>query len=258
MGTRGFVGLVVNGVEHITYNGMSSGPDWLGRNTLEEIRDLVSTHSPAHLRDLASRLRWPGPIDDDLAIQFNMPQQAGETVRQVMSTNPAFAAHVNEHLAGGFGPRDKTLDDNDESAWRWWLDFQCLTDMLNLGLYEPNPNFPIYSSHCEWGYLIDLDATDQGVDAAPGAFEVYRGFQYALPTAGRWAGLPTETDLDREYQWMVEFCAREGREPWETRASLSNRAKAVELIGRWPLTDLPTLDEFDSWAAIQTAHDDAA
>lgn len=78
--------------------------------------------------------------------------------------------------------------------------------MLEAGIILDASEFPLDSLFCEWAYIVDFDAD---------RFEVYEGFQKDLPTAGRWAGKPTERS---EY-------------------------KAVQLVGSWPLDNLPTDEE---------------
>lgn len=234
MGTRGFVGVVVDGVEHITYNGMSSSPDWLGRAVLEDARTLTETHSPARLRDLAARLMCPIPgHDDEIA--------TAPSIREVMATRPGFAAHVAECTAAGLSPRDATLDSNDAEAWRWWLDFESLADMLDRGVYEANPYFPLDSGFCEWGYLLDLDR-DNGRDRPPGVLEVYRGFQTQRPVAGRWANRPTPAEEVDDHRAHVAWCVEHDRTPW---LPMIAPYKACAPVAVWALDSLPGAESMD-------------
>ncbi len=79
--------------------------------------------------------------------------------------------------------------------------------MLDAGLTWDGSDFPSDSLFCEWGYLIDLGAA---------TFEVYRGFQRAPHTAGRYAERPR---------------VRDGYHP-------------VALVASWSFADLPDGDTF--------------
>lgn len=79
--------------------------------------------------------------------------------------------------------------------------------MLDAGAIEDASSFPTDSLFAEWGYVVDLDAR---------ALEVYVGFQRAPHGEGRFAS-PTPNDDDYY---------------------------PVRLLKSWPLTELPTADEF--------------
>lgn len=72
-------------------------------------------------------------------------------------------------------------------------------------------NFYADSLFCEWGYVIDLDAE---------TFEAYKGFQREPHTEGRFA---------------AEFESAEHR---------TSQYYPIKLIKSWPLSDLPTDEEF--------------
>lgn len=243
MGTRGFIGVIVDGNEHIWYHSNSSYPDYAGVETLATVRKLVETLSVSQLRDKAASLSYPGDVDADDSRTFNLPVRTGVTVREAMATSPGFAAQVRGYVeAGRFGPHsDSTLDASDAETWRWWIDGDDSLDArLADGFYIPNPNFPLDSDYCEWGYLLDLDR-DNGRDRPPGVLEVYKGFfSPERPEAGRWAGRPTIAE-DAEAQAEHEaWCAQMGREPWLDMATCG---KAVAPVAVWALDSLPEDDE---------------
>lgn len=232
MGTRGFVGIVVNGTEHVTYNSMDSGPHWLGREVLADTGELLEAHSPLALRDLADRLWCPNP-DNDFS--------GAPSIREAMATRPGFAAHVTAQTARGYAPRGKSLDDRDEDTWRFWTEFQGLAEMVSLGVYEANPHFPLYSGYCEWGYLLDLDR-DNGPDRPPGVLEVYRGFQSIRPAAGRWAHRPTPAEEAADHDEHVAWCQERGMAPWLEREA---PFKACAPVAVWALDSLPEQSAMD-------------
>jgi hypothetical protein len=78
--------------------------------------------------------------------------------------------------------------------------------ILDAGVIEDGSDFPADSLFAEYGYMVDLDA---------GAFEAYIGFQQGTHDKGR-------------------FAKREGREGYAP----------VALAASWPLTELPTDEEF--------------
>jgi hypothetical protein len=119
-------------------------------------------------------------------------------------------------------------------------DWYCLTrgmqgdlgETLNSGYMLDGSDFPLDSLFCEWAYIVDLDQN---------VFEVYKGFQENLPTKGRWAGRPTAEEDAANFKAHIEYAKKQGREPWQEETS---KYKAVELIASWPLTALPSDDQF--------------
>jgi hypothetical protein len=149
MGTRGFVGVVVDGTEKIAYNHCDSYPDGLGLDVLQWLRK-------AHLggaRRLAAQLRVverdSEPTDEDIE---------------------RLAPYTNTGVGG----------QKDRPDW-----YQLLREsqgnpgaMLDAGVIEDASGFPLDSLFAEWGYLVDFDAQ---------TFEAYRGFQHSPHSAGRFA-----------------------------------------------------------------------
>lgn len=160
MGTGGFVGFVVDGVEKITFTSGDSFPSSGGLSVLDWLS--------AHLEDLAS------PV----------PEQA-RALRLVPSSfdpdDPADLDTVRRALRGG--PFADFADESVEEV----LEFAALDlgTLLRGGIAYDGSESPLDSLFCEWGYLVDLDGK---------AFEVYRGFQTSPPAEGRFAGRPPVRD----------------------------------------------------------------
>lgn len=185
MGTRGFVGFVVDGVEKIFVHGSDSNPSEAGVNVLEWMtrnQDDIVLPVRGGLPDRVRALRliddWRDPSPADLAPVRRALMDAGWT-------------EVGKY------PADELL------VYASW----DLDTLLGGGLLLNGADAPMDSLYAEWGYLIDLDA---------GRFEVYRGFQPAPHTAGRFAH----------------------------RSPVRDDYYPVALVASWPLTDLPDQASF--------------
>lgn len=86
-----------------------------------------------------------------------------------------------------------------------------LEAILDAGVVVDDSDFPLNSLYCEYGYLADLDAQ---------VLEVYHGFQCQPHDRGRFAG----------------------REPVSYESA--GTYYPVALAASWPLSDLPSDDEF--------------
>lgn len=155
MGTRGFVGFVVDGTEKIAYNHWDSYPSGLGADVLEWLNDSRSALESGSLADLARRLRVVDP-------------QSTPTAEDI--------EHLRQFANLGVG--EQTLDD-------WYVLLRNTQGkpalMLEAGAIEDAAHFPLDSLMAEWGYVVDFDA---------GSFEVYRGFQISPHDEGRFAARP--------------------------------------------------------------------
>jgi hypothetical protein len=148
MGTRGFVGFVVDGTEKITYNHFDSYPEGLGVDVLAFL-----TANVADADKIAEDARRLRPVDEN-----SKPTKA-ERLR--------FAKFTDSGVSGG--------DDWYAILRRTQGD---LAAILEAGVYGDAKDFPLDSLFAEWGYLVNLDDRK---------LEVYRGFQDAPHDKGRYA-----------------------------------------------------------------------
>lgn len=150
MGTRGFVGVVVDKRELIAYNHSDSYPDYLGVNTLGWLRGIDSFDAvAADARKVRVVSNAVPPTADDIA---------------------ALTTVTNMNVGQRGGPPE-------------W--YQLLREtqgrlgaMIDVGYMEDASQFPYNSLSAEWGYIADLDAR---------TFEVYAGFQREAHADGRFA-----------------------------------------------------------------------
>lgn len=153
MGTRGFVGFVIDGVEKITYNHFDSYPDGLGKNVLDWIRDV---YHDGVLDEVIRRAR-------ELRVVSENSEPTDEDIE-----------HLGIYLNMGVG------EHRERPNW-----YQLLREtqgdlaaVLNAGVMIDSSDFPLDSLFAEWGYLVDFDNS---------TFEVYEGFQRNQHHHGRFA-----------------------------------------------------------------------
>lgn len=148
MGTRGFVGFVVDGTEKIAYNHCDSYPDGLGSDVLGWLRK----EHHGHIKRKAAELRV---VDE--------------------SSTPT--ADDIERLAPYANTRVGTQKTDD-----WYVLLRETQGnpaaVLDAGVMLDGGEFPRDSLFAEYGYLVNLD--DQ-------TFEAYRGFQRERHDKGRFA-----------------------------------------------------------------------
>lgn len=149
MGTRGSYGVRVNGVDKLTYMHMDSYPSYLGVNLVTQIRQMLDAHGPDWLIGKAESLK--------LVPEDGAPDP--EVVKNHAKLHPLI------------GNRDDWY-----SVLRGYQG--KLDEQLGLGLMTDAGGFVQDSLFCEWAYVLDLDTM---------TFEVYRGFQKAKHSAGRYA-----------------------------------------------------------------------
>lgn len=182
MSTRGFLGFVAGGTEKITYNHADSYPDGIGLTALRWLRTAVMDEDVLTRRVMALRLVQEG----DAA-----PESEVERLRRYADEN-----------VGSRSSRD------------WYILLRETQGdpegILAAGVAIDNADWPCDSLFCEWGYLIDCDAH---------ALEVYRGFQDAPHSHGRFAHRPR-------------------------RHHAVDRYWPVALRVTWPFSSLPSDDEF--------------
>jgi hypothetical protein len=148
MGTRGFIGFVVDGTEKIAYNHFDSYPSGLGVEVLGWLRK-------AHIggaRRLAGELRVVDP-------------STAPTAEDVEKLRPYANTNVGT----------QTLDD-------WYVLLRETQGnpaaTLDAGFMLDGSDFPLDSVFAEYGYVVDFDAN---------TFEAYRGFQKEPHDKGRFA-----------------------------------------------------------------------
>lgn len=156
MGTRGFLGFVIDGQEKIAYNHSDSYPEALGVNTLTWLRNVVNVDLGTEVaRETARALRVvtqdQTPTDEDIE-------------RLKPFTNLGVGEQTTVHW---YNLLRETQ--GDPAA------------ILRAGYIEDAHEFPTDSLFAEWGYVVDLDAE---------TFEVYQGFQKERHDKGRFADRP--------------------------------------------------------------------
>lgn len=206
MGTRGAFGVIIGEKEKIGYNQYDSYPGGKGVQNLRWLRGVVQEEYIDSVKALA-----------DACVVVS--DEKVPTAKDVRRLKPFTDLSVSE-----------------QSTKDWY----CLTrgthgdiaQMLRCGYILDSAEFPLDSLFCEWAYILDLDLE---------VFEVYAGFRKELPAKGRWAGRPTaDEDLENFKEHLVS-CHRKDLDPWKPEVS---EYKAVELIRSYPLSDLPTDEEF--------------
>jgi hypothetical protein len=125
MGTRGFLGFVVDGDAKITYNHYDSYPSGLGINVLAWARQIDVSKVREQVRALRLVSESAAPSAEE-AIQY--------------------ALHT-----------DSRVSDGDD----WYATLRHLQGdpqgYLDAGVMPDASDFPTNSLFCEWGYLVDLD-----------------------------------------------------------------------------------------------------
>lgn len=155
IGTRGLIGVIVDGVAKTSYNHFDSYPEALGVSTVVPLR--LYAEGGGSWQDLS-----------DLSRAVRMIDERGPAPTDV--DKEKLAEFLDTRVAGG-------------SADDWY----CLTrnlqgkllQMLSVGYMVDAEDFALDSLFCEWGYVIDFDK---------GAFQVYKGFQHAPHNEGFWGG----------------------------------------------------------------------
>jgi len=159
MGTRGFIGFVIDGEEKITYNHFDSYPNGLGMEVLTWFRDILqsSVSYKSYIRNLKM-------VDG----------KSEPTEAQIKELRPYADLNVSQQsLKDWYCLLRRTQGDPGA--------------ILAAGYAIDSSDFPMDSLMCEWGYIIDTDTE---------TFEVYEGFQKEPHNRGRFAHRPP-VDLER-------------------------------------------------------------
>lgn len=164
MGTRGFVGFVIDGTEKIFVSHTDSYPSATGSlvlSWLTDNRDAVLRPEPGGVPDQLRALRLLDPSTE--------PTEADiERIRQLLDGHPRYDCY------------QEFIEDAGSEELLEFVTYDLET-LLRAGIAWDGSEFPADSTFCEWGYLIDVDTA---------TFEVYRGFQHAPHHAGRFADRP--------------------------------------------------------------------
>jgi hypothetical protein len=164
VGTRGFVGFVIDGTVKIAYNHWDSYPSGLGTYVLGFLR---KTRDSAVVQDGKPR-----------AEAFDEIAGLARALRPVPEGKPT--AEDIERLRPW---TDLAVSSRSTDEWYCLLrgtqgDAEAI---LRCGLYEDAAGFPADSLFAEWGYLIDFDAS---------VFEAYEGLRHDAHEKGRFASVP--------------------------------------------------------------------
>ena len=156
MGTRGVVGVVVDGKEKLSYNHFDSYPSCLGQ---ELVDFLLEVERKGQRQELKTRF--------------------GEAVLVDENHKPTPADKERYAPTADLSVSRQSLDD-----WYCLLrDSQGVNGMRGvlagtLGHVMESNNFPLDSLFCEWAYVVDLDKN---------VLEIYKGFQKKKHNVGRFA-----------------------------------------------------------------------
>lgn len=155
IGTRGVIGVIVDGIAKVTYNHFDSYPDGLGVATLVPLR--LRAEGGGEWQELVDKAREMRLIDE---------------------SGPAPTPEDIIALAKYLDLRVGEQSPQDWYALMRGMQGKLLTN-LETGYMLDAADFPLDSLFCEWGYVLNLDAM---------TFEVYEGFQHHPHNEGFWAG----------------------------------------------------------------------
>ena len=183
MGTRGAIVFVSGGVEKTVYNHWDSYPSSLGVKMVEWLR-----HAGQDLPTLRRR------VDALRMVSPDMDPTAEDRERLSRYADP----DVNRG-EGWYSLLRHTQGDPEA--------------ILEAGVAEDVASFPLDSLFCEWTYVVDLDNEN---------FEVYKGFQDAGPTKGRWS---TVSAPNEDGYWPVSQITS-----WSIAEELSSNISAAGVM----------------------------
>jgi hypothetical protein len=167
MGTRGIVGVCVDGIDKMAYNHFDSYPECLGVSMLGQCRKLVKR-----------------------AGGLATAQDAARAIRLVNDTTPVTAEDVKKYAIV------TDLEVGNQSPYDWYCLLRGaqgnLLAYLDGGIMLDAATFILDSLFCEWGYIVNLDTEK---------LEVYKGFQRQPHDKGRFTRrkLPNGDASDRLY-----------------------------------------------------------
>lgn len=155
MGTRGILGIRIDGIDKLAYNHFDSYPESLGEKTVSDIQRLLVSPGIEALREQARALR---------VVDKNSKPSAADVELLAPYTD---------------------LGVSRQSTQDWY----CLTrelqgdlaKTLQTGVLIDSADFIADSLFCEYAYVVNFDEN---------VFECYRGFQTEKHSQGRYADLP--------------------------------------------------------------------
>jgi hypothetical protein len=151
MGTRGIIGVHVDGVDKLTYNHFDSYPEGLGVSMLDQCRKLAK-HG------------------------WDAVKKQAKVIRLVNDDDKPTAEDIEKF--GGF----MNLGVGNQSPNDWYCVLREMQGNLlanfEAGVMIDSGTFILDSLFCEWGYIVNLDTMK---------LEVYEGFQSAPHGKGRFA-----------------------------------------------------------------------
>lgn len=152
MGTRGTIGVHIDGEDKFAYNHFDSYPEELGVNVLANVTAMMGDWGLEKIKIQARRLTL---VDGEIP----------PTPEQLVSLAEFTVVRVGDQTGTDWYGVLRELQGK-------------LTDYLTVGYMEGANNFIKESLFCEWGYILNLDE---------GVLEVYKGFQDIPHTKGRYA-----------------------------------------------------------------------
>lgn len=162
MGTRGILGVHVDGVDKISYNHSDSYPEGLGHDTLDYLNNLLVKY-PDMLGEMARKLK---PVTD--------------------ATTP-----TPEDIERCSAYTDLKVSNQSTQDWYCLLRGTQgnLLAFLEAGIYKDAADFAHDSLMCEFGYITNLDSKE---------LEIYRGFQKGDHDKGRFSCVVPNDDEQRK------------------------------------------------------------
>jgi len=171
MGTRGIVGVCVDGVDKMAYNHLDSYPEGLGVSMLGQCRKLVK--------------RAGGLVK---------AKEAARAIRLVDDMIPVTTEDVKKYT----GMADLGVGEQSPHDWYCLLRNAQgnLLAYLDAGVMLDAATFIRDSLFCEWGYIVNLDTEK---------LEVYKGFQRQPHDKGRFANPLPNCDKHYPCALVAEF-----------------------------------------------------
>lgn len=156
MGTRGLVGVRIDGVDKLTYNHFDSYPSGLGQEIVEYLRNVS---------DMEEEI--------EKARKLQLVQEGDKPSRKDMKKYIKYA----------------DLNVGSRKANDWYCLLRNLQGdlpaLLNAGVMIDSAEFINDSLFCEWGYIVNFDDM---------ILEVYKGFQQKAHSNGRYASVAGTPD----------------------------------------------------------------